>query len=362
MSEKITFKKAAEEYLAEETKMGKEKNENAIQQLEWMYKKRPTFIACPVTSRRVRYGLVSRSKHPDYVPIAWDETSGIFEGVDITEITKKDVKAVQKRLLNSRGLSNGCVNSYMSYMRAVFNYANDEMELRFRAPKIVNLPVEERKFILTPKQAKGLILCLDPLRADLVRMALLTGQRKSNIVSMRWNWIKRDMSEISIPPSEMKNGEGHVISVVPEVKALLEKRLAIRKRLLEKYAWLEDSGYVFVQEPVDSFNKTRLGQPLKPRSVTGDAWKKAIRLYNQRLVFVGKKSGRGVDEALLIPDVACVFHTCRHTFATWQKNNGSDIDDIMMVGNWKSADACRRYVKQDGKRFKSVASRIEGIL
>ena len=362
MSDKITFKKAAEEYLAEETKMGKEKNENAIQQLEWMYKKRPTFIACPVTSRRVRYGLVSRSKHPDYVPIAWDETSGIFEGVDITEITKKDVKAVQKRLLNSRGLSNGCVNSYMSYLRAVLNYANDEMELRFRAPKIVNLPVEERKFILTPQQAKSLIRCLDPLRADLVRMASLTGQRKSNIVLMKWSWIKSDLSEISIPASEMKNGDGHTISVVPEVQALLEKRLSIRKKLLEQYSWLEVWGYVFVQEPLGLANRRHIGQPMQPRSVTGISWKKAIKLHNGRVNYLAGKKGRPVDQEQLIPLGACVFHTCRHTFATWQKNNGSDIDDIMMVGNWKSADACRRYVKQDGKRFKSVASRIEGIL
>lgn len=362
MSELFTFKEAAEEYLAEETKTGREKNANAVQMLEFMFERRPTVLECPVTRKRVRYGVISRMKYPDYLPVEFDELSGFFADRDITSIAKKDVKTVQKRLLNGRGLSNAAVNSYMSYMRAVFNYANDELELRFRAPKIVNLPVEERKFILTPKQAKGLILCLDPLRSDLVRMALLTGQRKSNIVLMRWSWIKSDMSEIAIPPSEMKNGEGHVISVVPEVKALLQKRLAIRKRLLEKYTWLEDSGYVFVQEPLGKANKKRLGQPLTPSSVTGDAWKKAICLYNARLVFAAKKLGRTVNEALLIPDGACVFHSCRHTFATWLKDNGSDIDDIMMVGNWKSADACRRYVKQDDKRFKNVASRIEGIL
>ena len=53
-----------------------------------------------------------------------------------------------------------------------------------------------------------------------------------------------------------------MISVVPEVQALLEKRLAIRKRLLEKYTWLEDYGYVFVQEPMVDANRRHIGQPM----------------------------------------------------------------------------------------------------
>ena len=75
-----------------------------------------------------------------------------------------------------------------------------------------------------------------------------------------------------------------------------------------------------------------------------------------------KKDNRSVDRAKLIPEGALVFHTLRHSSAIWLNEAGTDLDDIAMVGGWKSLDACRRYVNQSEDRAREVGSRIEHLL
>lgn len=40
---------------------------------------------------------------------------------------------------------------------------------------------------------------------------------------------------------------------------------------------------------------------------------------------------------------------------------GSDLDDIAMVGGWKSLDACRRYVKKSEDRAREVGARTDNF-
>ena len=90
-------------------------------------------------------------------------------------------------------------------------------------------------------------------------------------------------------------------------------------------------------------------------------WKRIIRLYNQNLMQRAKKENWSVDRDKLIPEGVLVFHTFRHSFVTWLNETGTDLDDITMVGVWKSFDACRRYLKKSEDRAREVGSRIEGL-
>ena len=137
---------------------------------------------------------------------------------------------------------------------------------------------------------------------------------------------------------------------------VLTKRLNDRTVLLEKYPRLGNIEDIFVQDDCQ-----HLGQPMSTWAVTNEMWKRSIRLYNQNLMHRAKKDNRSVDRAKLIPEGALVFHTLRHSFATWLNEAGTDLDDIAMVGGWKSLDACRRYVKKSEDRAREVGSRIEGI-
>jgi integrase len=137
---------------------------------------------------------------------------------------------------------------------------------------------------------------------------------------------------------------------------VLTKRLNDRTVLLEKYPRLGNIEYVFVQDDCQ-----HMGQPMSTWAVTNEMWKRSIRLYNQNLMHHAKKDNRSVDRAKLIPEGALVFHTLRHSFATWLNEAGTDLDDIAMVGGWKSLDACTRDVKNSQDRAREVGARIDNF-
>jgi integrase len=54
----------------------------------------------------------------------------------------------------------------------------------------------------------------------IVRLCILTGQRRGEIVQMRWDWIDEKM--ITIPGDVSKNSRTHTFPLGPEAKALIE--------------------------------------------------------------------------------------------------------------------------------------------
>jgi integrase len=357
MSKHLSFKEVAVRYLNKPTKkLGRAKNANAYSTLEWMYEKRPSMILIEGRKKPVPYGR--KNSQRSHKVVSWDETSGRFADVAMKDIANIDVEDMETDLRNAKGLSNSGINTYLVYLRAVCNFAHDKLNVSFvRFPKIETLPTKEREYYLTPEIAKGWIKFLDPLRADMVRFGLATGQRKANIIGLKWSWLSKDLTRMVIPADDAKNGCSHTIQLNKMAIEVLTKRLNDRTVLLEKYPRLGNIEYVFVQDDCQ-----HLGQPMSTWAVTNEMWKRSIRLYNQNLMHRAAKDNRSVDRAKLIPEGALVFHTLRHSFATWLNEAGTDLDDIAMVGGWKSLDACRRYVKKSEDRAREVGSRIEHLL
>lgn len=349
MSDNMLFEEAVKLYLAVPTKkLGREKGANAHSSLEWMSTKRPLLILVEGMKKPVAYGAKTRLlKHK---VISMDETSGIFEGREMGDISNLDITKMEARLRNGKGIENAGINTYLTYLKSLCNYSHDRLEVTFRKfPKIERLPTEGRDYFLPPNVAKGWMRFLDPLRKDLVRMGLATGLRKSNIVLLRWSQVNKALTRLHIAGSELKNGSDHHVELNELATEILKDRLADRKRLKAKYPRLSLE-YVFVQE--DSIH---LGQPMTPTSVTNDRWTASIRMYN---TYIEGSSG---DEELLIPEGKLVFHTLRHSFATWLKNAGADLEDIRMVGGWKSLESVKRYVQDDRKRAREISSKIVGL-
>jgi len=88
---------------------------------------------------------------------------------------------------------------------------------------------------------------------------------------------------------------------------------------------------------------------------------RSIVMYNNRELCKVKRRRRSVDKDKLIPEGELVFHMLRHSFATWLNEAGTDLDDIAIVGGWKSLDACRRYVKKSEDRAREVGTRIDNF-
>ncbi|RTL42776.1 MAG: hypothetical protein EKK48_12385 [Candidatus Melainabacteria bacterium] len=84
---------------------------------------------------------------------------------------------------------------------------------------------EKRKRFLTDNEAARLFDVLDKLKGDtrdIITLLLLTGARKSNVLSLRWEEICWDTQTWTIP--ETKNGESQTIPLGPEERTILLAR------------------------------------------------------------------------------------------------------------------------------------------
>ena len=337
----MTFEEAARRYLKTPTKKaGNKKSPIAVHVLTWMAEDKPQGLLEKKTGKVFAYSKPYHAKRPALV-IVRDETSGRFKDRQMSSINSLDAFDMKEALMYEKGLGYAGINNYTKYLRALCNFARKTLVVKFdNFPEFDLLEENVRKEWLAPEEAAKLIRWLDPLRANMVRMALATGLRNANVREMRWDWLSRDGKELNIPSKYMKGNKSHNITLSKAARAVIKERLQERDILLKTYPKLQTHqptlDYVFVQDC-----KQSLGNPFCPTSITNRTWKRAVRL------------------AGLPPWVR--FHSMRHTFATWHVKAGSTDGDIMAAGGWASAKSMGRYTHQDEEHKKAVSGRLDGI-
>tara|TARA_B110000503_G_scaffold43424_1_gene71051 strand:- start:1337 stop:2263 length:927 start_codon:yes stop_codon:yes gene_type:complete len=303
-----------------------------------MMQKVPNGLRDPQSGQVYRYTKKSALKYPNY-KVLFDDYSGRFEGREMASIGSLDVTKMTKVLRVSRGLSPDGINNYLKYLRAAMHYAEDHLEVVFdKKPKIKAAKGGVRQRYMTSTEARSLIKYLDPLRADMVQMALSTGQRNSNIRKMRWDWINSAMTELCIPMKDTKNNEVFRCFLNKDAQKILQKRAKVFQGLSDKYPHLRGKlKHVFVQS-----DPQHLGTTLADGVMTKGPWKKA-------LLRAGLPS-------------SIVFHSCRHTFASWHLSSGTQPKQLMEVGGWKSVASMDGYMHMVDGQKKEVSRRLEGML
>jgi integrase len=63
--------------------------------------------------------------------------------------------------------------------------------------------------------------CLDDDHGRIVRLLILTGQRKTEIADLEWVEINTDKRQIELPETRTKNGRAHIVPLSDEVLAIL---------------------------------------------------------------------------------------------------------------------------------------------
>jgi hypothetical protein len=61
----------------------------------------------------------------------------------------------------------------------------------------------------------------NPIFGALVRMLILTGQRREEVAGMKWECVSDDMTLWTIPGTETKNGKAHLVPLSPDATAIL---------------------------------------------------------------------------------------------------------------------------------------------
>lgn len=64
----------------------------------------------------------------------------------------------------------------------------------------------------------------DSTAGDIIKLLILTGQRKSEIAGLRWSELDPDMTRILLPGSRTKNGEPHTIPLSEPARVILSQR------------------------------------------------------------------------------------------------------------------------------------------
>ena len=250
----------------------------------------------------------------------------------IDEITQLDIREFVGQLSNVKGLKNSTVNCYLVYLRAMMNFAVEELEMKFVPPKIKVLEETRRTNYLEPDEVARLIRALDPLRADMAEFAFLTGLRNNNVRTLKWRHIKHNFSVIEFSAAEMKNNKPVSMSLTKDVQALLRRRMR-DKEDLEFMEGLDPIEYVFFQSN---------GQPLCQKCVVNRLWRNAVKV-------AGLPAGTS-------------FHTLRHSYASYHIKAGTQAVELVEMGNWSSLNSVARYTHLNTERKREVANRMQGVL
>ncbi len=215
---------------------------------------------------------------------------------------------------SKRGVKVATINRHLAVMRAILRMARDEWQWVDVIPKVKLLPGEvERDRWLTREEADRLLSFCPPHLHALVRYALATGCRASEITKLEWNRVDLDRHTAWL--DHTKNGTPRGVPLNLDAVKVLEEQIGKHEQFCFTYR----------------------GKPIR-WELTNTGWHNAVA-----------KAGLG--------DLR--FHDLRHTWASWHRQMGTSCDELKELGGWKSRSMVDRYAKFATEHLAVAASRIE---
>ncbi|MDR1233099.1 MAG: site-specific integrase [Puniceicoccales bacterium] len=224
------------------------------------------------------------------------------------DITKFDVQTLVEHIADNSGKTQA--NHVLERISAIYNKLIDwgyKLENPTKGVRKYKLPKRTR--FLSAEELPRFWEIMDNYEhtelPTVVKIALFTGARKANILSMRWCDIDWDRGVWNIPMT--KNGEPHTVPLTRDlVKVLRERYATFRCNRNAKWVFPSDiskSGHL------EDIKKT---------------WMKMIQLATISNFH---------------------FHDLRHTFASYQAMNGSSLKIIGATLGHKSMQSTDRYAQ-----------------
>ena len=140
----------------------------------------------------------------------------------------------------------------------------------------------------------------------LVRLLLLTAQRRDEVGAMRWSELSEDRVTWTIPKERAKNGKAHVVHLAPAARAILAG--------VPRFVWAEGDG------------KAQLPPPDLVFTVTGktpvSGYSNAKDSLDARIAKARAKAAADVGQPVPPPLPAWRMHDFRRTAVTWMAGHG----------------------------------------
>ena len=212
------------------------------------------------------------------------------------------------------GVANGTINRALETVRHVLNVARDDWGWIARVPKIRMLKEPKRRVrFLTEEEADRLMLALPKHMVPVVRFALATGCRMTEILRLEWSRVDLDRRVSWLEAGTTKNGDGRGVPLNRDAI------LALRS----------------VQGQHERWCFTYRGKRME---AIGSAWKRSLKRA-------------GIEKFR--------FHDLRHTWASWHVMSGTNLQELMELGGWKSYEMVLRYAHLAPEHLSDAAARIE---
>ena len=236
----------------------------------------------------------------------------------INDIDKDDIAAGLDKL--PKELSNATINKYKKLVSVVFNYGIRELSMTENPTRYIrSLPEKKgRTRYLSDNERKRLFGACRASNWEilylLVLMAITTGARRGELLSLRWNDI--DFKKQAAYVNNSKNGEAKVLPLTIDV--INELQLFNQN----------DSSLIFASKIM----------PSKPY-VFYKPWKRAV------------------IEAKLVD---FRFHDLRHTTASYLAQNGATLLEIADVLGHKQIEVTKRYAHLCIEHKSNLINRVMG--
>ena len=278
-----------------------------------------------------------------------------FEGVKIKDITEAKIYAAVSRMQNRKAkeiwqqrvdaaarkgndapafeakpVTTSTKAKHLALMKAILRAAERDWKWLEKAP-VIKIPSVRNKRVrwLEHEEAKRLIdECPEPLKS-VVKFALATGLRRSNIINLEWQQIDMQRRVAWVNPEDSKSNRAIGVALNDTACKVL------RDQIGNHHKW------VFVHTRAWHRPDSSLTPAIRKMRVDDNrAWNSAC-----------KRAG--------IEDFR--FHDLRHTWASWLIQSGVPLSVLQEMGGWESIEMVRRYAHLAPNHLTEHARQIDSI-
>jgi integrase len=252
----------------------------------------------------------------------------VIGSIPLKQVTPFHIEKIKKRMADA-GQAPRSIEYALAIMRQVFNtakrhglYDGDSPTKVVKKPKVDN----SRMRFLTRDEADQLLIALKEKSIDVHDMTLLSlhcGLRFGEIASLTWQDVAFDRDTLTI--RDAKAGSRYAF-MTPQVHQMLRDR---------HYGNLTD--YVF-------------------QKVGGGKIDRISHTFFRSVEELG--FNKGIDD----PRLHVVFHTCRHTHASWLIEEGQDLYTVQRLLGHKTNVMTQRYAHLSEDRLRNAVRSLGDAL
>ncbi|MDR7940103.1 site-specific integrase [Enterobacter soli] len=253
----------------------------------------------------------------------------------LLEIWKIQAAAAQKNgqpapVYSASPVTTSTKAKHLALMKAILRAAERDWKWLEKAP-VIKVPAVRNKRVrwLEHDEAKRLIEeCPEPLKS-VVKFALATGLRRSNIINMEWQQIDMQRRVAWVNPEDSKSNRAIGVALNDTACKVL------RDQIGNHHKWV----FVHLKAGIRS-DGTKTPAVRKMRVDDGRAWGAACRRA-------------GIEDFR--------FHDLRHTWASWLIQSGVPLSVLQEMGGWESIEMVRRYAHLAPNHLTEHAKQIDSI-